>query len=310
MRHLLLGIVVCLNSMQLWAHELGSARAEIGWSWEPWVVIPIVVTAFLYLVGSIRMRRRSAQTLRWWPVLSFAAAMLALVIALDSPVHTIGEQLFWVHMTQHELLMLVAAPLLVMAIPVVPFLWALPQAWRERLGRASKTKIWSATWIAISSAGAAWIIHALALWIWHAPALFEAALHSEWVHAAQHLCFLGSALLFWWTLIHGRHGRLGYGAAVVYVFTTAAHNSVLGALLTFAPTPWYPTYAVTTQGWSLSPLEDQQLGGLIMWVPAGVLLLVLGLALLAAWIGESQRRFEYTRMAMLVKSANGAANAR
>jgi putative membrane protein len=280
------------------------------WSWEPWVVSPILVTILLYSAGRIRMRRRSANRLSPWPAVSFATGIAALVIALDSPVHTVGEQLFWVHMTQHELLMLVAAPLLVMASPLVPFLWALPQTWRERLGRASKTKIWSATWIAISSAGAAWIIHAIALWVWHAPALFEAALHSEWIHAAQHLCFLGSALLFWWTLIHGRHGRLGYGAAVVYVFTTAAHNSVLGALLTFAPRAWYPTYAATTQLWSLSPLEDQQLGGLIMWVPAGVLLLVVGLALLAAWIGESQRRFEYTRMSALVKSANGVADAR
>jgi len=174
----------------------------------------------------------------------------------------------------------------------------------------SKTKIWRGTWIAISSAGAAWVIHAVALWIWHAPSLFEAALHSEAIHAVQHLCFLGSALLFWWTLIHGRHGRLGYGAAVVYVFTTAAHNSILGALLTFAPRAWYPTYASTAQNWSLTPLQDQQLGGLIMWVPAGVVLLIVGLALFAAWLGESQRRFEYTRMAALMKSAKGAAHAR
>jgi putative membrane protein len=302
--------IVCLTSMQLWAHESGSPKPAMRWSWEPWVVIPIVVTVFLYAAGRDQMRRRSASRLSPWPAISFAGGIAALVIALDSPVHTVGEQLFWVHMTQHELLMLVAAPLLVMAGPLVPFLWALPQRWRERLGRASKTKVWGATWIAISSAGAAWIIHAVALWVWHAPALFEAALHSEWIHAVQHLCFLGSALLFWWTLIHGRHGRLGYGAAVVYVFTTAAHNSVLGALLTFAPRAWYPTYAATTQLWSLSALEDQQLGGLIMWVPAGVLLLVVGLALFAAWIGESQRRFEYTRMSALVKNANGVADAR
>jgi cytochrome c oxidase assembly factor CtaG len=307
---LAIAAIVCFNSMPLWAHEAASAKAAMRWSWEPWVVIPILGTILLYSAGRIRMQRRSANRLSPWPAVSFAMGIAALVIALDSPVHTVGEQLFWVHMTQHELLMLVAAPLLVMAAPLVPFLWALPRSWREWLGHASKTMIWSATWIALSSAGAAWIIHAVALWVWHAPALFEAALHSERIHAVQHLCFLGSALLFWWTLIHGRHGRLGYGAAVVYVFTTAAHNSVLGALLTFAPRAWYPTYAGTTQLWSLSPLEDQQLGGLIMWVPAGVLLLVVGLALLAAWIGESQRRFEYTRMSALVKSANGVADAR
>ena len=126
----------------------------------------------------------------------------------------------------------------------------------------------------ISSAAAAWMIHAVALWGWHVPFLFELALHSESVHAVQHLCFIGSALLFWWTLIHGRHGRLGYGAAVVYVFTTAAHNSILGALLTLAPHPWYPTYVSTAHAWSITPLEDQQLGGLIMWIPGGVFAVV------------------------------------
>lgn len=305
-----IGVFTWFASTSLWAHEVDVRRDAMRWSWEPSILIPILVVFIFCLVGSIRMRRRSNVRRSPWPAASFYAGIAALIIALDSPVHLVGEQLFWVHMTQHELLMLLAAPLLVMGRPLVPLLWALPQSWRERLGRASKGTIWRGTWIAVSSAGAAWIIHGLALWLWHAPTLFEAALQSEAIHAVQHLCFLGSALLFWWTLIHGRHGRLGYGAAVVYVFTTAAHNSALGALLTFAPHAWYPTYLTTTQAWSISPLEDQQLGGLIMWVPAGVLLLVIGLALLAAWIGESQRRYQYTRMAALEKIANEAAHAR
>jgi putative membrane protein len=298
-----------LSCSPLWAHEAGARAAAEKWSWEPSVIIPILVSTALYGVGTIRMRRRSRGPLGWWPTVSFFSGIAALVIALDSPVHLIGEQLFWVHMTQHELLMLVAAPLLVIGSPLVPFLWALPPPLREALGHAPKTKLWRATWIAVSSAGAAWIIHAVALWVWHAPALFEAALDNESVHALQHICFLGSALLFWWTLIRGRHGRLGYGAAIIYVFTTAAHNSVLGALLTFAPHAWYRTYLTTSQAWSLSPLEDQQLGGLIMWVPAGTLLLIVGIALLAAWIGESQRRYQYTKMAALVGTA-GATHAR
>jgi cytochrome c oxidase assembly factor CtaG len=262
------------------------------------------------MIGTFRMQRRSSVRISFWPMLSFIAGITSLIIALDSPIHLLGEQLFWVHMTQHELLMLVAAPLLVMGRPLVPFLWALPRRLRERIGRISKSRAWTAIWISISSAATAWIIHAVALWGWHAPALFEAALHQEWIHAVQHICFLASALLFWWTLIHGRHGRLGYGAAVVYVFTTAAHNSILGALLTFAPHVWYPSYVSTVSAWSLTPLQDQQLGGLIMWIPAGVLLLAVGLALLAGWIGESQRRFQYTRMAALMRVQNGAADAK
>ncbi|HWR52996.1 MAG TPA: cytochrome c oxidase assembly protein, partial [Bryobacteraceae bacterium] len=130
---------------------------------------------------------------------------------------------------------------------------------------------------------------------WHAPSLFDATVESEFVHTAQHMSFLGSALLFWWALIRGRGGALGYGAAVLYVFTTAVHTAVLGALLTFAPTPFYPAYAAgSTQQWGLTPLEDQQLAGLIMWVPAGVVYIVAGLWLLAGWLRESEARVAAT----------------
>jgi putative membrane protein len=302
------GVVSCLCCLcaPAWAHDTGGREDAMRWSWELFIVIPLIITAVLYFCGTFRMRRRSGVRLSLWPALSFALGLLALLAALDSPIHRIGDQLFWVHMVQHELLMLVAAPLLVIGRPLLAFLWALPRAWRERLGRWSNSRPWVAVWALISAPLVAWSIHAIALWAWHAPALFEAALKSEAIHALQHICFLGSALLFWWTLIEGRHGRLAYGSALVYVFTTAAHNSVLGALLTFAARPWYPAYLKTSSNWALTPLEDQQLGGLIMWVPMGALLLGITIALLVAWIGESQRRFEYTRLAALVKGAADA----
>lgn len=88
-------------------------------------------------------------------------------------------------------------------------------------------------------------------------------------HTAQHLSFFVSALVFWWALFYA-HGKVAFGAAVLYLFTTAVHTSILGALLTFAPSVWYPFYSATTQAWGLTPLEDQQIGGLIMWVPGGL----------------------------------------
>jgi len=106
----------------------------------------------------------------------------------------------------------------------------------------------------------------------------------------QHLSFLGSALLFWWALIHGRQGLMGYGAAVLYMFTTSVHSGVLGALINFAHSVWYPAYATTTTSWGLTPLEDQQLGGLIMWIPAGVVYIFAGLMLFAGWLRESEMR--------------------
>jgi putative membrane protein len=106
----------------------------------------------------------------------------------------------------------------------------------------------------------------------------------------QHVSFLVTAAVFWWGMIYGRYGRIGYGAGVLYVFLTAIHSSILGALVTIAPSLWYPRYAHTGAAWHVDPLEDQQLAGLLMWIPSGVILIVLGLALFAAWLGESERR--------------------
>ncbi|HEX2188904.1 MAG TPA: cytochrome c oxidase assembly protein, partial [Longimicrobiaceae bacterium] len=147
-----------------------------------------------------------------------------------------------------------------------------------------------AAWGALTAPSAAWLLHAAAIWLWHLPALYQATLASDAVHGLQHLSFLGTALLFWWALAHGRRGRTGYGAAVLALFTTALHSGGLGALLTFSPRPWYPAYAESTAAWGLTPLEDQQLAGLIMWIPAGVSYLIAGLLLLAGWMRESERR--------------------
>jgi putative membrane protein len=195
-------------------------------------------------------------------------------------------------MTQHEILMLVAAPMVVLGRPLIAFLWALPISWRRRLGALSKSRWFESSWRAVANPLAAWAIHAVALWIWHAPALFQATIDDELIHTLQHVSFLGSALLFWWSLIHSRRGLMSYGAAVLYVFTTSVHSGLLGALITFASTLWYPAYAQTTASWGLTPLEDQQLGGLIMWIPAGAVYIVAGLALFAGWMREAERRMQ------------------
>jgi cytochrome c oxidase assembly factor CtaG len=263
-------------------HEL--ARA---WSFEPLVIISLTITALLFIIGLYRLKRRSIRT---WEALCFAGGWLALFVALVSPVHAWGQVLFSAHMSQHEILMLVAAPLLVLGRPLIAFLWALPLSWSRSLGNLSKI-IWiNRLWRALTIPLVAWLIHAIALWVWHIPALFDATLHSEAIHTVQHLSFLLSALLFWWALIHGRHGAMGYGAAVLYVFTTSVHSGALGALITIAGSVWYPSYAPLTASWGLTPLEDQQLGGLIMWIPAGLVYVIAGLALFAGWLREADLR--------------------
>jgi len=266
-------------------HDLWSA-----WEFDPGVVLPVALSAILYARGA---RRHTGLTLLQRTC--FWTGWLSLVLALISPIHPMGEALFSAHMLQHEILMLISAPLLVLSRPLVTFLWALPIEWRKALGRWSKTKPIARTWNAVTDPLTAWLIHAVAIWVWHVPYLFQLTLRSDLAHSGQHLSFFLSALLFWWAVFYG-HGRRAYGAAFLYVFTTAIHTGALGALLTFAPHVWYPAYRTTTQAWGLTPLQDQQLGGLIMWVPASLVYLAAGLALFAAWLKESDLRLERTQL--------------
>lgn len=263
-----------------------------SWQWDPAIVSMLLLSGLLYLHGVRRARRAASRSVPATDVAAFLTGWLGLWLALVSPLHTLSEWLFSAHMTQHEILMLFAAPLLVLGRPLLPLIWALPKTWRRDAGETSRRPLIRKTWLVLTHPLGAWSIHAAALWVWHAPWLFEATLKSDFVHTLQHASFLGTALLFWWSLIHGGHGLMGYGAAALYVFTTSVHSSILGALLTFARTNWYPSYAITAPSLGWTALEDQQLGGIIMWVPASIVYLISGLALVAGWIRESERRVQ------------------
>jgi putative membrane protein len=285
-------------------HHLETGTILSWWSWEPFTIALLALSGALYAAGLARLWRRAGvgQGIKRWEALCFAAGWLALIVALLSPVDVLGGILFSAHMVQHELLILVAAPLMVLGRPLAPFLWALPPAGRDVAAEWTRSPAFAATWSVLTAPFAVFLIHGLALWIWHLPSLYQATLENDFLHALQHLSFFLSAALFWWALIHGRFGRLGYGAAVLYVFLTSLHSGILGALLTFAPRLWYPIYQARTSRWGLSPLEDQQLAGLIMWIPAGVLFIVLGLGLFAAWLGEAERRVAHTRSETLLRT--------
>jgi len=303
----LIGALILLD-ISAFAHPNGAEAGAPGaasWSFEPLVTVALLVTGSLYLVGAVRRWRR--RSLARSEALSFAAGWLTLVIALVSPVHKLGEWLFSVHMTQHELLITVAAPLLVLSRPLVTFLWGMPARYRETLGRWSKYAPIAATWRTMTGALFVWLLHGATLWLWHIPALYQASVRNDLVHALQHTTFLGTALLFWWTLLNGRFGRVASGMAVLYVFTTAVHTSILGGLMTFAGSVWYPIYEGRTAAWHLTALQDQQLGGLIMWIPAGTVFTALGLWLLAAWIRESERLVAFSRSEALAgEGRNGS----
>jgi cytochrome c oxidase assembly factor CtaG len=278
-----------------------------AWAFEPVTIALLLVSGFFYAVGARRTWRAAGRTgggIKRWEVACFTGGWLTLAFALLSPLHAWGGVLFAAHMTQHESLMLVAAPLLVLGRPLISMLRGMPRSWAANLARMSNRPTWRFWWGAISDAFAAWIIHFVVLWTWHVPALFQATLESSLVHAAQHASFLGAALLFWWAVIHGKHAAASYGMAVLYMLTTAVYSGVLGALLTFARSVWYPVYS-NTQSWGMTPLEDQQIGGLIMWVPACLVYVGAGLAFFAGWLRESERRVRQREAAQRLQPATG-----
>ena len=257
-------------------HDLASA-----WSLEPVVVVSLATAAGLYYRGTAIMlskTTRNATALRKSRA-AFSAGLLTIVVALVSPLHQLGGVLFSAHMGQHELLMTVAAPLFVLGQPAAAFMWGLPTRGKRWFASVAASGWGRGGWHSVSSPMAAWLLHGAAIWTWHAPRLYDASVRSEVVHSLQHYSFFVTALLFWWSIIRaGRSHRVGI--AILSLFTTGLHTALLGALLSSIDAPLYLAYDAT-RAWGLSPVDDQQLGGIIMWVPGGVPYLVAALLLLA-----------------------------
>ncbi len=262
-----------------------------GWTWDPLVIGALAVAAVVYTIGATRMWRHAGagRGLQPWQVVAHGAGLTAIAIALVSPLDHASDVLFSAHMAQHELLMLIAAPLVVLGRPLAPVMWSLPRGARVRARRAVRTPSAVRAWRALTSPVSALVLHALARCLWHVPALFDAALADERVHAFQHLTFFATAVLFWWTLVHGRYGRAGYGVGVAFVFVTLIYSGLLAAVISFANEPLY-AHGERTIRIGMDALADQQRAGLVMWVPAGIVMMAIGLALLAAWLGHAERR--------------------
>jgi putative membrane protein len=271
--------------------------------WNLATLISLVAVALFYALGLRRLWRSDAgkQTVRPWQAASFTLGCAATGIALLSRLDRWSDILFSAHMAQHEILMLVSAPLMVLGRPFIVTLWSVTPAMRDRVASAARSKFVSSTWERLSGPFTVLLLHGFVLWAWHIPVMFEAALHNEGLHVVQHLLFFLTAALFWWALIHGRYGRLGYGVAVMYIFATAMHTEALGALLTFGSHSWYPTHAMRTAAAGVNAVSDQQFAGIMMWIPFGIVFVLIALGLFAAWLGEAERRVAFTSSEQIVR---------
>ena len=240
----------------------------LAWSADPTVLIGIPLAAFLYASGLRSLQRRRIH--RGWRTFSFYFGLSAVFIALASPLDALADDLFLAHMGQHMLLLFVAVPAVQLGAPVIPIMRGIPRPIRRRVViPVFKSPPVRALLSGLFRPLVAWPLFVGILMGWHFPVAFEAALANEAVHIAEHLTFALGAYLWWWNVIDPAPLRasLSYLARVPFVFITIVPNFVLGAFLTFAPNAWYPHYELTVPAYGITALEDQQIGGVIMWIP-------------------------------------------
>ena len=246
-----------------WAHG-PTAPGDLAWQFRPEVVVPLLVLGGLYALGWSRLSRRPLAMRR--PAFA-VAAFAAVAAALLSPLDQLAETRFAAHMVQHLLLILVAAPALLLADPFPAIVWTLPYAWRLGCRRwITRGSPAGRVWRLATAMTPAWIVSACILWGWHLPSAYDAALSRRWLHDLEHLTFILGALLFWWPVIHpAPRFRRGapYPARVVYLVLGAFQTAALGLLITLAPGVLYRSYP--------DALDDQAWGGVVMWGLGGLI---------------------------------------
>ena len=271
----LVGSLIAHAGAPLRPHDVWAA-----WSFDPFVIAGLGAVAALHWRGW-RPADGTGRALAWW------IGWVALLIALVSPVDAVAGVLVSAHMVQHVLLVAVAAPLLAASAPGAALLRGAPRPLRRfAVSVPSRLGIGIGGLRLLRGAAARWLIFVGAFWLWHASVLYGAAVGSEWIHALEHASFLATALALWSVLVGPRRVRVDRGQAVVMVFLLGLQSVLLATLITFASTPWYEPYSSPAPGWGLDPLADQQLAGVVMWVPSGLILTGMGLLLVVRWLRE------------------------
>lgn len=243
------------------------------WHWRPDVLLVLGGLAAAYGLGWWRIRRRGYRALASrWRLAAYLGGLGLVALALLSPVEHLAAALLSAHMVQHQLLIMAAAPLVLLGNPLPFVLWGLPRGARRGLGaalaprRPARQALRGLTWMPVAG-----VLYTATLWAWHLPTAYEAALRHELLHDLEHLSFFGTALFFWWPVINPapresvvRDG-LFYGLRIAYLILATAQNTLLGALIGLTERLLYPAYATAPRLFRLSPLDDQGLAGGIMW---------------------------------------------
>jgi putative membrane protein len=277
-------IMLALAASPAIAHEGVATSPDTLWRvWRPHA--PLGMTLFavfvVYGCGLWRLWGRTGigRGVRSIEAGAFAVGGVALILALLSPLETLATTLLSAHMAQHMLLITLAPPLLLLGRPDAVLAAAAPARWRKATVRSAWLRSPARAFRRLARPLPAALLHAAAIWAWHAPVAFQAALGGGLLHHGEHAAFLLTALLFWQAVIHAARSPSMLLPAIVAVLVTLIQSGLLGALLTFSGQPLYPAHGERAVLWGLTPIEDQQLAGLIMWAPVGGIYVFAGLAL-------------------------------
>lgn len=251
------------------------------WEWEPSIVLgsALLGGAYLYAVGPLRCRFRLARAVSRGRVALFLLGVAVMFLALVSPLDHVGDKyLFSAHMAQHLLLIVVMPPLLLLGTPG----WLLrPLIRRPAVAQFARL---------VTFPVVAFVLFNGNLWLWHLPVLYDLALRYEGVHIVEHLSFMVTAVIGWWPVLSPlpEVPRLPNPGRMLYLFLNSLPSAALGILFVFTREPLYPTYVAAPRVFGISALTDQQLGGLLMWVPGNLVYLLAISILFFVWFSRQE----------------------
>ena len=264
-----------------------------SWDIRAEIVIPQVILLTIYIIGWLRLRRKGAKIATNWRLVSYVTGIAFLAIALMSGIDIFQYNLFVMHMIQHEILMMVVPPLIFLAAPMPISFWGLPRPWRLQLGRIfGKRATVREILVYLSTPGFIWLVFTIVLWLWHDPSAYDTATNNQFIHDIEHLSFFFASMLLWWHITGAApriHKSRSYAIRMAVVALSYVQNMILGVGITMWGQVIYKHYATVPRIWIGDPLTDQTYGGIIMWIPGGMMYGLTIIVLIGLWIKESER---------------------
>jgi putative membrane protein len=267
----------------------------LSWAWRPEIMLSLGLAATVHLAGRWKLKRQgSARLVTPWRSVAYLSGLAVLWIALMSPIDVLSNQYFYMHMIQHLLLVMIAPPLLLIGNPMPIMLWGLPGGLRREIGRWLRPGSGFRRAVrTLTTPGLVWLYFVAVLVGWHDPRAYNLTLESDLAHDLEHLSFFGTAVLFWWHVIGAGpriHRRLSRGVRIGYTLSVVPPNALTGITIAFASEPIYAYYTTVPRLGAMTVLEDQMLGGVIMWIPGSMMYIIAALILLAQIVRTEEEK--------------------